>query len=222
MDNSDLPNRERPTKRRSTMFHGDSEWQAGMGRIIQNSKYFRRLTIVNDLCIPFMENSLVVDNGCDQTIFNINSFLIWSFVGIQYSVGGALNSITPSTLELVNESFTLVTLTNKIKVIFQINLAFLDKDPLQTEALIQPHQIQAFGLVVYDCAHRHMGKDGKPGGQCIEFGNTKYPMYFDGWKCYFQVQKPDPTDLAKYPIVQLTSPNTYDLQCRYCCRVRQP
>ena len=109
----------------------------------------------------------------------------------------------------MNESFTLVTLPNKSKVIFQINQAFLDRDPLQTEALLQPHQMRAFSLVVDDCAKRHMGSYNKPGGQCIKVNDKTYPMHFDGWKYYFQVQKPDPTDLAKYPIIQLTSLNPY-------------
>ena len=69
-----------------------------MGRIIKIFKYFRRLTIVNDLSIPFMENILVVDNGCDPTIININYFLIQSFAGIQYNAGVSLNITTPSTL----------------------------------------------------------------------------------------------------------------------------
>ena len=62
------------TKRRFTMSHGDGNWQVKMGRKIKYFKYFRRLTIVNDLSIPFTETILVVDNGCDQTIININSF----------------------------------------------------------------------------------------------------------------------------------------------------
>ena len=73
--------------------------------------------------------------------------------------------MNPSTLELLNESFTLATLPNKSKVVFQINQAFLDRDPLKTEALLQPHQMRAFGLVVDDCAHRHISKDGIPGGE---------------------------------------------------------
>ena len=130
--------------------------------------------------------------------------------------------MTPSSLELVNESFTLATLPNKGKAIFQINQAFLDRYPLQTEALLQPHQMRAFGLVVDDCVHIHMGKDGKPGGQCIEVGNAKYPMHFYGWKYYFQIQKHNPIDLAKYPITELTFPMIYDPQSRYCCRFHQP
>ena len=81
----------------------------------------------------------------------------------------------------------------------------MDRDPLQTESLLQPHQIRTFGLLVDDRAHKHMGTYGKLADQCIEVGNTKYPMHFDGWKCYFQIQKPDTTDLAKYPVIKLTS-----------------
>ena len=116
---SNSPDRGRSTRRRSTIFHGDGEGQARMGGIIKNLKYLRHLTMINDLCIPFMENILVVDNGCDQTIVNINCFLIQSFASIQSSVGEALNSMTTSTLKLVNESYTLVTLPNKSKVIFK-------------------------------------------------------------------------------------------------------
>ena len=72
--------------------------------------------------------------------------------------------MTPSSLELVNEAFTLSTLLDKSKVIFQINQVFLDRYPLQTEVLLQPHQMRAFGLVVDDCDHRHMGTHGKPVG----------------------------------------------------------
>ena len=81
-----------------------------------------------------MENILVIDNGCDQTIININSFLIESFAGIYYNVGGALNIMTQSSLELINKSFTLAILPDKSRAIFQINQAFLDRYPFQTEA----------------------------------------------------------------------------------------
>ena len=49
-------------------------------------------------------------------------FLIQSFAGIPYSMGGALNSMTPPSLELVNKAFTFATLPDKkSKIIFQIN-----------------------------------------------------------------------------------------------------
>ena len=47
-----------------------------MGGGNEKTKYFRYLTIANHILISFMENILVVDNCCDQTIININSFSI--------------------------------------------------------------------------------------------------------------------------------------------------
>ena len=74
----------------------------------------------------------MIDNGCDQTIINIRSFLVQSFPGVYYSVGGVLNITISSSLEFINEPFTLATLHGNSTVIFQINQAFLDRDPLQT------------------------------------------------------------------------------------------
>ena len=47
-------------------------------------------------------------------------------------------------------------------------------------------------------------------------------MNFYGWKCYFQIQKPDSTYLAKYPIRKLPSSMTYEPQRRYYRRAHQP
>ena len=70
---------------------------------------------------------------------NISDFLIESFAGIQFNVGGALNIMTSTKSELFNDFYTLVTLPNNVKVTFKINQAFLDEDPAQTEAFIQLH-----------------------------------------------------------------------------------
>ena len=70
-------------------------------------KLFRHLTLVNNLIILFQENIFVIDNGYDQIIINIHSFLVQPFADIHYSVGGALISMNPSSLELVNEAFYL-------------------------------------------------------------------------------------------------------------------
>ena len=77
--------------------------------------------INNDLVIPFNEHILVIENGCDQTIVNISAFLIESFAGIQFNVGGVLNSMKSTKLELVHDAYTLVTLPNNVKAIFKIN-----------------------------------------------------------------------------------------------------
>ena len=81
--------------------------------------------------------------------------------------------------------------------------------------------MREFGEVVDDCTHRHMGTNRKPGGQCIEVGQTKYSMHFDWWKCYFQIHKPTSAYLAKYPTIKLTSSKPYEPQRRYSRRVHQ-
>jgi len=39
-------------------------------------------------------------------------------------------------------------------------------------------------------------------------------MHFDGWKCYFRIQKPTADDMQKYPIVEMTSSQPYEPQSR--------
>ena len=77
--------------------------------------------INNDLVILFNENILVIDNCYDQIIANISAFLIESFAGITSNIGGALNSMKSTKLELVKDAYTLVTLPINVKVIFKIN-----------------------------------------------------------------------------------------------------
>ena len=129
------------------------------------------------------ENIMVMDNGCNQSIINNNAFYVKYFAGVLYNVGGALHGMQASSLELDNEAYTLITLPDSTKIIVELNQCFLDRDPLQTEALLQPHQARAFGVIVDDCASCHLGSDGQPGGQCITVDDISYPMHFDGWKC---------------------------------------
>ena len=70
----------------------------------------RRVEFIDELCITTNENIMVVDNGCDQLIINMNPFFIKSFAGVLYNVGGALYDMKSSKLELVNDTYTLVHL----------------------------------------------------------------------------------------------------------------
>ena len=149
-------------------------------------KRARKVTTIGDLVVTTDECILIIDNGCDQTIINKSCFKIDTHTGIFYNVGGALDSMSCSNLELVNSAYTLVTLPT-CKVIFRINQALLDQDPHQTEALIQPHQARAFGVMIDDCARCHVAANGKPGGQCIIIDNDKLPLHFDEWKCYLRI-----------------------------------
>ena len=124
----------------------------------------RRLEHRGDLVLPIYENILFIDNGCNQSIINLNSFLILSFAGVHFTVGGSLNNTGSTNLELVNSHYILVTLENNYNFIFIINQAFLDRYPDQTDTLIQPHQMRPFGVGVDDCSKRHLTPSDKSGG----------------------------------------------------------
>ena len=105
-------------KRCRLMFRG---WPVKMEEIQKMSS--KCLNYVhNDLVVPFNKNILVIENYCDQTIINIRDFLIESFASVQFNVGGDLNIMKSTKLE-----------------IYKFNHTFLDQDPDQTEALLQPH-----------------------------------------------------------------------------------
>ena len=85
-----------------------------MGKIQEMS--LRHLSYLNNnLVIHFNENMLVIDISCDQTIININAFLIKYFAGIKFNIGGALNSMKSTKLKLINDAYTLLTLPNHVK-----------------------------------------------------------------------------------------------------------
>ena len=86
----------------------------------------RRLTYLDDLVISTNEQNMVIDNGCDQTIININSFLVQSFTGEYVNIGGALSTMSSSNLEIVNAAFTIALLRDGTKILLKINQALLD------------------------------------------------------------------------------------------------
>ena len=177
-------------------------------------KCLRRVKNQGDLVITTNEDILIIDNGCDQSIINNNSFLTLISTGAFYNIGGALCSMKSDSLLEVVDACTLATLPDGNKVILRINQALMDMDPKQHEALIQPHQMRAHGTAVDDCAKRHLNSKGEPGGQCIKAHDTTIDLHFDGWKCYLRVSKPTSGDLKKYPIHELTSRKPYEPQNR--------
>ena len=182
-----------------------------MGLIVMSK---RRVQRISDLVITEDEGILISDSGCDQSIINLNSFLVQTYTGIDFNVGGALEGMGSSSLELVNDAYTLALLPTGDKVLLKFNQALCDPDPLQLEALFQPHQLRSHGVLVDDCAKRHRRSDGNPGGQCLTTPESTVDMHFDGFKCYFRIQKPTANDMQKYEIIELTSSQPYEPQSR--------
>ena len=78
---------------------------------------------IGDLVICTDENIIITDSGCDQSIINLNSFLVQSFTGIYYNVGGALQGMHSNDLEIVSDAFTLCTLPDDTKVLNSISVS---------------------------------------------------------------------------------------------------
>ena len=71
----------------------------------------RRISQLDDLVICDDEETiLVIDNGCDQSIINLNSFVIGYHTGVFFNLGGALKGMAAKPLEVVNNAYTLAVL----------------------------------------------------------------------------------------------------------------
>ena len=168
-----------------------------------------------DLQIAYDENIAVVDSGCDQCIINKKPFIIKVYSGEYFSITGGLACMTTgTTLELVSEAYTVLICQNGDNVLVQLNQVLLNRDPDQTESLLQPHQLCASGVLVDDVPTCHTASTGKPGTQCVQVGDRKIPLYFDGYKTYFRLARPSEEDMQRLPVYRLTSELPYEPQCR--------
>ena len=70
-----------------------------------------------------------------------------------------------SSLEVVNDAYTLAHLNDGRKFIFKINQAFCVLDKSQNEALLLAlHQARQHGTAVENCAKCNLDRFGNPGG----------------------------------------------------------
>ena len=108
------------------------------------------------LCTTIEENDLIIDNGCDQSIINLTSFLVHNYTGVFIHVNGAINSIEGRSLEIVNNAYTLAVFENWSKWLLKLNKFLCDPDPFASESLLQPHHALHHGVLVDDCDKRHL------------------------------------------------------------------
>ena len=166
----------------------------------------------------FDQNILIVDSACDQSIIN-SSFQLLSRSGLYYSLEGALQDRMKceTALEIVDGA-TKVTDKRGASFLLVVNQALYDDHKDQKESLLQPHQARAHGVAVDDCSRLHRGVDGEPGSQCIQAGQHRVPLLYDGWKCYLAVSKPTMQEIRELPRIELTSPHPYEPTKRFHTR----
>jgi hypothetical protein len=116
-----------------------------------------------------------------------------------------------SPMEVVS-GICKVILPDNSSYLLVVNQALLDSDPAQSEALFQPHQLHAHGAIVDETAACHRGINGHCGCQMIKVGNVFLSLYFDGWKTFLSICKPNDAELSSLTRLELTSPLHYEPQ----------
>ena len=83
--------------------------------------------------------------------------------------------------------------------------ALYDSNHEQKESLLSVHQsLRDTNNGIGDRARCEMDVHGKPGMQMARFGNSRLPFFFDGTKCFLEVQRITDEELSRLPAVTLT------------------
>ena len=129
--------------------------------------------------------------------------------------------LAETPLEVVNAA-TKVAFQDGSKAILVLNRFLLEDSPHQTESLLNPHQLCAHHVRVDDTAQHHTHVDGSPGAQCIVVEGTRLPLHFDGFKAYFSISRPTPSEFNTLPRYELTTDRPFDLQHErlYSCWIK--
>ena len=83
--------------------------------------------------------------------------------------------------------------------------ALYDSNIEQKESLLSVHQsLRDTNNGIDDRARCEMDVHGKPGMQLARFGESRIPFFFDGTKCFLEVQRITDEELSRLPTVTLT------------------
>ena len=83
--------------------------------------------------------------------------------------------------------------------------ALLDSNPAQKESLLSVHQsLRDQRNGIDDRARCERDVHGKPGMQMARFGKWRLPFFFDGTKCFYEVQPITEAEERELPKIVLT------------------
>lgn len=86
-----------------------------------------------------------------------------------------------------------------------INEALLDESSHQVESLLSVHQVlQLVCNAIDDRARCEYDIEGRTGTQSARFGSTRVPFFFDGVKCFYQIESITNDELHSLPTLTLT------------------
>ena len=147
---------------------------------------------------------LASDTGNDQTLLT-NVWRIIKRTGREVMMTGAFAGRN------VGEVFPAISAV--VKLIGEDGKAYAayahealyDSNPEQKESLLSVHQsLRDINNGIDDRARCEKDVHGKPGLQMARFGETRVPFFFDGTKCFFELQSISDDELSRLPLVTLT------------------
>ncbi len=132
---------------------------------------------------------LVSDTGNDQTLLT----LVWKvlqWTGCEVMMTGAFAGRNVSEVFPVVLAVAKLICKDGTPYAAYAHEALLDTNPLQVESLLSVHQSlrnQRNGIDDIACCERNV--NGRPGLQIARFDAFSLPFFFDGTKCFYEVQR---------------------------------
>jgi hypothetical protein len=174
------------------------------------------------------QHILVSDTGNDQTL-TTRAWRIITQTGREVMMTGAFaGRSVGEVLPVVSAVAKLICEDGRAYAAY-VHEALYDSNEAQRESLLSVHQsLRNTDNGIDDRARCECDLNGNPGRQMARFGQTKMPFFFDGTKCFFEVQPiTDPRELDALPVVTLTDGHIpYEpftrLHSRRCSTVREP
>lgn len=104
----------------------------------------------------------------------------------------------------------MVDLDQNKHIILIINQGLLDNSPLQTEALLKPHQAREHSVLIDDLLRWHRCMDGTTRDKAIQIEDYRITLEYNRWKVFMRVMKTNSNDWSVWPQVKETSPLPYN------------
>ncbi|KAI2513042.1 hypothetical protein MHU86_1333 [Fragilaria crotonensis] len=166
----------------------------------------RRVTRLDDFIseADSSQHIMVSDTGNDQTLLT-SAWRVTHQTGREVMMTGAFAGRS------MGEVFPVVSAVAKLigedgcEYAAFAHEALYDSNPAQKEALLSVHQsLRDVNNGIDDRARCENDIHGNPGMQMARFGCTTVPFFFDGTKCFFEINPITDGELRRLPQITLT------------------
>ena len=190
-------------------------------------RVLRRVTRLNDYIseADSLQQILISDTGNNQTLLTSAWRVLRHRTGLEVKMTGAFaGRNVGEVFPVVSAVAMLVCENGKAYYAACAHEALLDSNPAQKESLLSVHQsLRNQRNGIDDRARWERDVHGNPGMQMARFGYRRLPFFFDGTKCFSEVQPITEEEEQKLPKIVLTDGSIpYEPMVRLHSRRRGP